>query len=330
MLLAGDVGGTKTALALFDHAHGPHEPVEQAAFPSSQYPSLEELIQEFLSQIDERPSAAYIGVAGPVVQGRASVTNLSWEIEEAHLTETLPFERVQLINDLEAIASAIPLLEADDLHTLNDREPQPGGAIAVVAPGTGLGEAYLTWNGSQYEAQPSEGGHTDFAPANELQIGLLRYLQEIHGHVSWERVCSGMGIPNIYTYLKASGAASEPPWLAEKLSKAADATPIIVNHALKSEKPCSLCVQTVDTFVAVLGAEAGNMALKTLATGGVYLGGGIPPRILPVLRAGRFMDAFRDKGRFEEFMDRLPVHVILNSQAALLGAAGYGLRKESQ
>lgn len=330
MLLAGDVGGTKTNLALFDAAHGPHNPLEEATLPSAQYPSLEKLIEEYLSQVSRRPSAAYIGVAGPVVQGHASVTNLSWEIEETHLSEALPFERVHLINDLEAIASAIPLLGAGDLHTLNDREPHPGGAIAVVAPGTGLGEAYLTWDGSRYEAQPSEGGHTDFAPADALQIGLLRYLQEMHGHVSWERVCSGMGIPNIYTYLKASGAASEPPWLAEELANAADATPVIVNHALQSEAPCELCARTVGVFVSVLGAEAGNMALKTLATGGVYLGGGIPPRILPALGDGRFISAFRNKGRFEEFMMRLPVHVILNPKAALFGVAGYGLQAESQ
>ena len=330
MLLAGDVGGTKTNLALFDPAHGPHEPLEEATFSSAQYPSLAKLIEKFLSQVNQMPSAAYIGVAGPVVERHATVTNLSWEIDEAHLKEALPLERVHLINDLEAIASAIPLLKADDLHPLNDREPQPGGAIAVVAPGTGLGEAFLTWNGSRYEAQPSEGGHTDFAPADELQIGLLRYVKEIHGHVSWERVCSGMGIPNIYTYLKASGFASEPLWLAEELAKAADATPVIVDHALQAEEPCALCVQTVEVFVSILGAEAGNMALKTLATGGVYLGGGIPPRILSALGNGHFMEAFRRKGRFEEFMLRLPVHVILNPKAALLGAAGYGLQVESQ
>ncbi len=330
MLLAGDVGGTKTNLALFDAAHGPRKPVEEATFLSAQYPSLEELIHEFLLQVSQRPSSAYIGVAGPVVQGHASVTNLSWEIEEAHLSDVLPFERVRLINDLEAIASAIPLLEADDLYTLNDREPHPGGAIAVVAPGTGLGEAYLTWDGSRYEAQPSEGGHTDFAPADALQIGLLCYLQEIHGHVSWERVCSGMGIPNIYTYLKASGVAREPSWLAEELAQASDATPVIVSHALQSEEPCALCVRTVETFVSILGAEAGNMALKTLATGGVYLGGGIPPRILSALGDGRFMDAFRNKGRFQGLMMGLPVHVILNPKAALLGAARYGLQNESR
>ena len=330
MLLAGDVGGTKTDLALFDAAHGPRKPLEEATLPSSQYPGLAELIQEFLSQVRRRPSSAYIGVAGPVVRGHASVTNLSWEIDEAHLSEALPFERVHLINDLEAIGSAIPLLEDNDLYALNDGEPHHGGAIAIVAPGTGLGEAFLIWNGSQYEAQPSEGGHADFAPANALQIDLLRHLQGIYGHVSWERVCSGTGIPNIYDYLKASGVASEPPWLAEELAQAADATPVIVNRALQSEEPCALCVRTVETFVSILGAEAGNMALTTLATGGVYLGGGIPRRILPALSNGRFLDAFRDKGRFEEFMTRLPVHVILNRKAALLGAARYGLQAESQ
>lgn len=328
MLLAGDVGGTKTDLALFDPRYGPHEPLEEATFLSAEYASLEELIATYLSQVSQRPTAACLGVAGPVVQGHASVTNLSWETDEPHLAQALSFERVHLINDLEAIASAIPLLRADDLHTLNDRAPRPGGAIAVVAPGTGLGEAFLTWNGHRYEAQPSEGGHTDFAPTDELQIGLLRYLSDIHGHVSWERVCSGIGIPNIYTYLKATGIADEPTWLAEQLAEAADATPVIVKHGLEAEEPCRLCAQTVDIFVSILGAEAGNMALKTLATGGVYLGGGIPPRILPALGNGRFMERFRHKGRFEGFMLSLPVHVILNFKAALLGAAGYGLQQD--
>jgi glucokinase len=325
MLLAGDVGGTKTNLALFDTEGGPRRPLREATFPSEQYPDLEAIVDEFLSQGDEDPNFACFGVAGPVVEGWATITNLSWQMEEEQLADALGFDQVSLINDLESIANAIPLMEKDDLYTLNDREPAFGGAIAVIAPGTGLGEAFLTWNGTRYEAHPSEGGHTDFAPADEIQIGLLRYLQDIYGHVSWERVCSGMGIPNVYAYLKASGAAGEPAWLAEELAAAEDATPVIVNHALQSDQPCELCLATVHTFVSILGAEAGNMALKALATGGVYLAGGIPPRIVRFLDDGRFMEAFQHKGRLGELAGRLPIHVMLNPKAALLGAARHGL-----
>jgi glucokinase len=265
-------------------------------------------------------------VAGPVVDGRATVTNLSWEMAQTQLAEALGFDAVYLLNDLESIANAVPLLQPEDLQTLNDREPASQGAIAVIAPGTGLGEAFLTWDGDRYQAHPSEGGHTDFAPANERQQDLLRFLHEIHGHVSLERVCSGMGISNIYAYLKASGYAKEPTWFADRLEETRDATPTIVNNALGGdEERCELCVATLATFVSILGAEAGNLALKTMATGGVYLGGGIPPRILPALAANAFMQPFCDKGRFREFMMRLPVHVILNPKAALLGAARYGL-----
>jgi glucokinase len=330
MLLAGDVGGTKTSLSLFDVGAGPRAPRKEATFPSEQYPSLEAVAREFLLGSDQRPTRACFGVAGPVFEGRATITNLSWEMAEDQLADALSLERVHLINDLESIANAIPLLEDNDLHTLNDRDPAPGGAIAVIAPGTGLGEAFLTWNGWRYDAHPSEGGHTDFAPTDELQLGLLRYLQDVYGHVSWERVCSGMGIPNIYGYLKSSGAASEPDWLAEALASASDVTPVIVNHVLQSDEPCELCLTTVHTFVSILGAEAGNMALKILATGGVYLGGGIPPRIVSALDDGRFMNAFRHKGRFRAFMVRLPVHVILNPRAALLGAARCGMNMGSQ
>jgi glucokinase len=326
MLLAGDVGGTKTSLALFDTEGGPRRPLQEAKFPSEQYPDLEAIVEEFLSQGDEEPNFACFGVAGPVVEGRATITNLSWTIEEEQLADALNFDQVLLINDLVSIANAIPLMEQEDLHTLNDREPEFEGAIGIVAPGTGLGEAFLTWNGTRYEAHPSEGGHTDFAPADELQIGLLRYLQDIYGHVSWERVCAGVGIPNIYAYLKASGAASEPAWLADELASVQDATPVIVNHALESNEPCELCVATVRTFVSILGAETGNMALKVLATGGVYLGGGIPPRIVRFLDDGRFMDAFQRKGRLGGLARSLPVHVILNPDAALLGAARRGLQ----
>jgi glucokinase len=329
MLLAGDIGGTKTHLAVFSLDAGAYTPLAESTFRSANYVSLEAVVREFLSSIDLNIDRACFGVAGPVVHGRAVVTNLPWEMEETGLADALGLEGVTLLNDLESIANAVPLLQAGDVQTLNDRPPESGGAIAIIAPGTGLGEAFLIWNGKRYEAHPSEGGHADFGPTTELQIDLLRYLQDIYGHVSYERVCSGIGIPNIYAFLKAHGHAEEPVWLADKLAAAPDATPVIVDSALGKARPCALCAATLDTFVSILGAESGNLALKTLATGGVYLGGGIPPRILPALNSGAFMQSFQDKGRFNEFMIRLPVHVILNANAALLGAARFGLETQT-
>jgi glucokinase len=200
----------------------------------------------------------------------------------------------------------------------------PGGAIAIVAPGTGLGEAYLVWDGSHYRACASEGGHADFAPNNQLEIDLLCYLQDRFGHVSYERVCSGQGIANIYAFLRHSGY-EEPTWLAKRLAAVDDPTPVIVNAALGAREPCRICDTALDVFASILGAETGNLALKVLSTGGVYLGGGIPPRILPVLKQDGFMKAFRHKGRLSGLLTRVPVHVILNPKTALLGAACYGL-----
>jgi glucokinase len=327
MLLAGDIGGTKTNLAVFAPEDGPRAPLAEATFPSADYPSLEALVHEFLSRVDLKVGRASFGVAGPVAAGRTTITNLPWVMEETQLQETLNLSSVRLLNDLDAIAHAVPFLESDDLHTLNIGQPAPGGAMAVVAPGTGLGEAFLTWDGSRYRPHASEGGHTDFAPTNLFETKLLRYLWEGSGleHVSYERVCSGRGLPNIYAYLKDSGYAEEPSWLAEQLAAAGDPTPTIVNIALGGERPCELCVATLNAFVSILGAEAGNLALKVLSTGGVYLGGGIPPRILPALEQERFMEAFRRKGRMSGLLARMPVHVILNPKVALLGAACHGL-----
>lgn len=322
MLLAGDIGGTKTNLAVFSSDAGPRASLAEATFPSGAYVSLEALVSEFLSRNDLKIAQASFGVAGPVVAGRAKITNLPWEMAESHLEEVLGFP-VRLLNDLESIAYAVPFLQPKDLETLNEGEVTQGGAIAIVAPGTGLGEAYLSWDGARYRAYASEGGHADFGPNNQLEINLLCYLQARLGHVSYERVCSGQGIANIYAFLKDSGY-EEPTWLAERLAAAGDPTPIIVNVAL-GEEPCAICATALDVFTSILGAEAGNLALKVLSTGGVYLGGGIPPRVLPVLRQDGFMEAFQYKGRFSGLLARMPVHVILNPKAALLGAACYGL-----
>lgn len=327
MLLAGDIGGTKTNLAIYSPDQGPRTPLVEATFPSDEYPSLQAIAQEFLSRTQYQIKWASFGVAGPVVDGHVKTTNLPWEMDEAELRQALKLERVFLLNDLESVANAIPRLELEDIYTLNQGHRVEHGAIAVIAPGTGLGEGFLTWDGAHYRAYPSEGGHTDFGPSNETEIELLRYLMKRYEHVSYEWVCSGMGIPNIYAFFKDSGYATEPDWLREKLEAADDPTPIIVNAALQDDKGCELCEATLNTFVSVLGAEAGNLALKLLATGGVYLGGGIPPRILPALRDGRFMKAYLRKGRFANLLERMPVHVILNAKAGLLGAAGYGLEQ---
>ncbi|MFN3334578.1 MAG: glucokinase, partial [Caldilinea sp.] len=265
---------------------------------------------------------------GPVVGGRAQLTNLPWVVDSEELAAKLKLKRVWLLNDLQATAYAVPQLAPSDLDTINKGEPAEYGAIAVIAPGTGLGEAFLVWTGTGYMAYASEGGHTDFGPNDETEIELLRYLLKRYGHAGYERICSGIGIPNIYDFFRESGRAPESPALAQKLAVASDRTPIIVQAALDKDSPDPLCVATMEMFVSVLGAEAGNLALKVLATGGVYLGGGIPSRILPLLHNGRFMQAFANKGRFSAMISRIPVHVVL-TQAALIGAARYGLERMS-
>jgi len=327
MLLAGDIGGTKTNLAIFAPESGPRAPLVEATLPSGRYPSLEALVSDFLAQVDLKPERASFGVAGPVVAGKATITNLPWVMSETQLQTALGLSPggVRLLNDLAAIAHAVPWLESDDLHTLNQGQAVPGGAIAVIAPGTGLGEGFLIWDGSRYRAHASEGGHTDFAPTNSLEVDLLSYLLDRFGHVSYERVCSGQGLTNIYAFLKDSGYAQEPAWLAGQLAEADDPNPVIVEAALGDERQCELCVATLEAFVSILGTEAGNMALNLLATGGVYLGGGIPPRILPALEDGLFLQEFQAKGRMSDLMTRIPDHVILNPKVALMGAACYGL-----
>lgn len=325
MLLAGDVGGTKTDLAVFSPEAGPRAPLAQARYPSERFAGLDVMAEEFLAKTELQVAYACFDVAGPVANGRAHLTNLPWVVEERALAETLNLKAVRLLNDLEAIACAVPALQASDLHTLYPGERVADGAIAVIAPGTGLGESYLAWTGSGYRAYPSEGGHADFAPADPTQIGLLQHLRQQFDHVSVERVCSGIGISNIYAYFGDSGYATEPPEVAAGLAAAPDRTRFIIETALDSRLCSPLCRLTLDTFVSILGAEAGNLVLKVLATGGLYLAGGIPAHILPALQDGRFMMAFTRKGRLAELLARVPVHVVVNPRVALLGAAGYGL-----
>ena len=326
MLLAGDIGGTKTVLALFKKTGASefeHAPLREAVYPSGEYSSLEEIIQQFLNDGNVPLSGASFGVAGPVVNQRAEVTNLTWKIDARSISKTFNVE-THLLNDLEAIANAVPYLQSTDLITLHEGQPEEHGAKAVIAPGTGLGEAFLVWDGMQYQPYPSEGGHAAFAPTSNRQIELLSYWLNKLGHVSYERLCSGIGIPNIYQYLNDSGKYDVPEWLHNQLAATQDRTPIIVETAKSGQ--ALICVATLNLFMEILGGEAANLALKVLATGGVYLGGGIPPRIVSQLQTSRFMDLFRYKGRFSEMMARMPVHIISNPKTALYGAAYESLK----
>ena len=325
MLLAGDIGGTKTVLALFSEALGPRQPLVEKTFPSDDYESLLAVINAFMAgRPDGVLTGAAFGIAGPVMNNRVQTTNLPWTIEAEELADYLNLPgRVYLLNDLEATATGVPTLLPDELVTLQAGEPEPEAAIGVVAPGTGLGEAYLTWDGQRYRAHPSEGGHAGFGPETDTEFELLTYMRGQLDHVSFERVCSGIGIPNLYAFWRDSGRYEEPDWLRGALAAAEDPVPIIAQAAL--EEKAAICSATMGLFVDILGSEAGNMALKLAALGGVYLGGGIPPRILPLLQGPRFLAAFKRKGRFAALLSRMPVHVILNRQLALSGAARYGL-----
>ena len=324
MLLIGDIGGTKTDLAIFSPEAGPREPVVLMQFHSPSYPTFRSMAHEFLVRVALPVDLACFDVAGPVIDGRAQTTNLPWALDEQSLARDLNLESVHLLNDLEATARAVPVLRPDELRTLNAGQPAPGGAMAVIAPGTGLGEAFLTWDGTRYRTHSSEGGHCDFAPTSRLQIGLLQYLLERSDHVSYEHVCSGIGMPNIYRYLRDTGFAPESPELAAKLATAPDPNVVITAAAFDATYRDVLSAETVDLFISILGAETGNLALKVLATGGVYLGGGIPAHLSPVLYDSRFMRAFRRKGRLANVLERLPVHV-MPTHAALIGAADYGI-----
>jgi glucokinase len=329
VILAGDIGGTKTNLALFQSKKESLAPLAEDTFSSAQYPSLEAILEKFLSRIKTSVECATFGVAGPVIHGRASITNLPWVIDEKRIMDLFKFTSVQILNDLEATAYMIPFLKPPDLHMLNAGDANQKGTIAVIAPGTGLGEAFLTWNSSGYRVHPSEGGHSDFAPGTSEEVNLLMYLQGQTGHVSFEKVCSGQGVRNIYRYFHKNFEPGDLNRLLSEETKqvveAEDPTPIIVHAALERSVKCQFCLSTLEMFVSIMGEEAGNLALKVMATGGVYLGGGIPPRILSMLDSGRFIEAFCRKGRMSELVARIPVHVILNPKAALLGAARFGI-----
>jgi glucokinase len=322
-LLAGDVGGTKTTLGLFHLRGDPRTPQVEKTFPSPKYPGLESIVREFLSQNGASVSYACFGVAGPVVEGRARITNLPWVIEEKSLAASLHIPGVHLMNDLEAIAASLPLLSRSDVATLNRGRTDHKGPVAIIAPGTGLGEAFVTRDGPRYHVHPSEGGHADFAPTNESQVELLRHLLMRSDHVSYEDVCSGIGIRNIHAYFEKMSPSERQSEHTKEL-EAEDPVPIIAAAALSRSRTCHTCSCTMDAFASILGAEAGNLALKILATGGVYVAGGIPRKVLPMLKNGSFMASFKRKGRMSKLVSRMPVHVVLRPRIALLGAASSG------
>jgi glucokinase len=324
MLIAGDIGGTKTDLAVYTSEAGPHAPLVKTQVRSADYPSVQAMVAEFLAQVKMSVDAASFDVAGPVINGRVKTTNLPWVMDEGSIASDLNLHSVHLMNDLEAVARAVPVLRAADLVTLNEGEPVPRAPIAIIAPGTGLGESFLTWDGSGYKAHDSEGGHSDFAPTDERQIHLLKYMLKRFDHVGVERVCSGIGIPNIYEYLRDEEKIPERPETSQSIASAKDRTKAIVDAAMDPHDPSELCRQTVKMMVSILASEAGNLVLKVLATGGIYLAGGIALHMMEALREPRFMQALTSKGRFKELMERIPVHVI-TAQAALIGAASYGL-----
>ena len=318
MILAGDIGGTHARLAFFDASNGRLKLVSEAVFHSREYPGLEQIVSTFVRQGSAPVDAACFGVAGPVRNGRAQISNLPWAVESTRLAGELNVGPTFLINDLEATAWGIGALQAVDLITLNPGSSDPCGNRAVIAAGTGLGQAGMYWDGSQHRAFACEGGHTDFGPRGDLQIELLRFLAAKFDRVSYERVLSGPGLVNIYQFLRDTGRGQEPKWLAENMASG-DPAAAISKAALEGKS--SLCEQALDIFVSIYGAETGNLALKILATGGVFLTGGIAPKILPKLTGTTFLDAFLDKGRMRPLMQSMPVQVIVNENTGLLGAA---------
>ena len=327
MILAGDIGGTNTRLALFQ-AHGDKlDPIlvprgsanESATFPSKDYPNLEAIVAKFRSTHPQPITHACFGIAGPVKHGRCEATNLAWVVDAQILASELGLPTVGLINDLEANALGISVLKPTDFLLLNPGEPQAEGNAALISAGTGLGEAGLYWNGRAYRSIASEGGHSDFAPRDELEIDLLRYLMAQFGRVSWERVLSGPGLYNIYKFLRDTGRGTEPDWLAAEIQH--QNPPSVITQAALARQS-TLCESTLDLFISIYGAEAGNLALTIKATGGLFIGGGIAPKIIaPISGSTTFMDAFTAKGRMRSLLKAIPVRVILNDKTALLGAA---------
>jgi glucokinase len=325
-ILAGDIRGTKSHKAHFNVVGGKLSLAREQRYPSTGYPGLNAILREFLAEETQPILAAGFGIPGVVTNGRAKPTNLSWGVDATEISAEFDIPYVSVLNDLAANACGIAHLPATDFALVQRGATNATGNRCVVSPGTGLGQAGLFWDGHKHHVWACEGGHTDFAPRNDLEIALLEYLIKQYGHVSAERVASGMGIENIYKFLRDTDRGTELPAVAEALKKG-HAGAVISRFADSGE--CPMCAKTLDIFVNCLGAEASNMALKTMATGGVFLGGGIPVKLLPHIQSVAFLHAFNDKGRLSSLMENTPVLVILNEEAALLGAAHSALEKST-
>jgi glucokinase len=323
-ILAGDIGGTHCRLALYQ-ADSPSDFTlsDEMTFASAAAANPVEIITQFLSRFPERaPDMACIGIAGPVIEQTCATTNLPWRVSAQEIRDTFGLERVWLLNDLEASAWGIDALEPSDFHLLNPGHAQINGNRAIIAAGTGLGEAGMVWNGSRHQPFATEGSHSDFAPINTLEFALHQWLAARHGHVSWERLVSGPGLEAIYCFLLEHHHQRTPDWLHEAIARQGLA-PAVSSAAL--EERDALCIESLDLFLDLFGREAGNLALKLMATGGVYLGGGIAPRILAGLKSDRFRKAFCDKGRMSPLLEAMPVWVILADKIALSGAVRYAM-----
>jgi glucokinase len=322
VILAGDIGGTNTRLALFEADGGPVRLVGAQDFRNAQYTALKPLVEDFLRDKPGKVKLGCFGVAGPVVERQARMSNLAWALQEEDLAREFAFDRVLLLNDLYACAYGIGQLPESDFVALNPTAVAAlGGSKGVVAAGTGLGEAAIVWTGTQYVPLPSEGGHCSFAPNGVLQTELLQWLAEKFGHVSVERVLSGQGLLNIYEFLRDSGKESESPELKAQIASAKDAAAEISRAGLAGS--ARIAAAAVEIFAQIFGAEAGNLGLKFFATGGVYLGGGIAPKMLAALQKPEFLEAFLAKGRMRELLERIPVSVVMNQYTGLIGAAAY-------
>jgi glucokinase len=322
MILAGDIGGTHSRLAYFETQDGVLKMTAEDVFPSREHRGLDEIIVKFVASQAQKPDQACLGVAGPVRNGRVEASNLPWIVEANRLAQELHLPTVVLINDLEANAWGIPDLKETDLVALNQVKGMPTGNQAVVAAGTGLGEAGMCWDGARYQVFATEGGHSDFAPRNELEIDLLRHLSGRFGHVSVERIVSGPGLVNVYRFLRDTHRGEEPAWLTDEMTRG-DAAAAITRAAMAGKSP--LAEHALDLWISIYGAEAGNVALKIMATGGVFLGGGIAPKLVSRLAGPLFMQAFVSKGRMQPLLESIPVKVIIYDKIALIGAARYAL-----
>ncbi len=318
MILAGDIGGTNARLGVFDPNSGALREVASETFPSRQYKSLEEIVAKFAAAHPANLTHACFGIAGPVRNGKAEASNLAWVVDASSLAKAARVSHLRLINDLEANAYGIGALNEKDFTVLNPGARDAEGNAAVIAAGTGLGEAGLFWDGKRHHAFATEGGHCDFSPRDELEGELLLYLRREFAHASWERVLSGPGLYNIYRFLRERGGGEEPRWFADEVRRS-DPSAAVSRAAL--ENKCELCVKALDMFVSFYGSEAGNLALKTMALGGVYIGGGIAPKIVSKLAQPAFMKSFTAKGRMAALLGAIPVRVILNDLTALIGAA---------